>query len=269
MPLPLRPLLRAALLLAAAAFARPAAAQDPVQICRTQPVPQGWVVVAMGMKDDCPGAQAASYNSITIRVPGDTVTVCNSLSQLGQGYVATGQRSLEQCPNYYGGRPNATSYRRVPQPPVQNPPPVTAGDGGSGGLALMDEYDRTVFARLEEMEEMAGLRRPTHHVWLSRLAHGAAGRTSMRVEGGMRYTLVAVCDADCNDVDLRVLDGGRVLAQDVGAEGEATLQLSPARSGTLTVEAVMASCRHSPCRFAVAAYQTPRPGGDPPRRPRP
>lgn len=257
-----------ALLLASAAFARPAAAQEPVQMCRNQPVPQGYVITGIGMRNECPGAQAATYNSITIRMPGDTVTVCSSLSQLSnsQGYVVTGQGSVEWCPNYYGGRPNATTYRRVETPPApQQPAPGPAP--ASGALAVMDRYDRTVFQRLDELEEWLGLNAPTHYPWLSRLADGATARTSLRVEGGMRYTLVGVCDDDCADLDLRVLDGGYVVGQDVTPDENATVQISPGRAGTLTVEAIMGSCAQSPCRYAVAVYETPRPTSRPPRRP--
>lgn len=267
----LRPLIGAALALAAA-LTRPAAASaQDTQICREQGVPEGHVVTGIGMSDQCPGAQAATYNSITVRVPGDTVTVCNALSQLGQGYAVTGRSSLERCPNFYGGRPNATTYRRVMPPPPPLPQPQRPGPAPapSGALAVMDRYDRAVFRRLDDLEEWLGLDAPTHHPWLSRLADGATARSSIQVEGGMRYTLVAVCDDDCDDIDLRVLDGTYVVGQDVAPDENATVQISPGRSGTLTVEAIMGSCKESPCRYGVAVYETPRPGSRPqrPRRP--
>lgn len=45
------------------------------------------------------------------------------------------------------------------------------------------------------------------------------------------------------------------------------MQLTPSRDGTLEVEAVMATCAQSPCHYAVAVYETPRPSAVPPRRP--
>ncbi|HEY0017165.1 MAG TPA: hypothetical protein VGC13_12725 [Longimicrobium sp.] len=58
-----------------------------------------------------------------------------------------------------------------------------------------------------------------------------------------------------------------MVAQDLQPEEYATVQLTPSRDGTLEVEAVMATCAQSPCHYAVAVYETPRPSAVPPRRP--
>lgn len=249
------------MLLLAAALACPrGAAAQPVQMCSNQSVPTGYVVTATTSRSECPGYYSSGYNSLTVRVPGDSVTVCTSLTQLWPGYVITSQASRSECPGYYSSGFNAATWRRVGEPPAA--PVATAG-----AFAAMDPYDRSTFRRMNEMETWLRLDTPTHHPWLYKTAHGTTARTALAVEGGQRYTLVAVCDDDCADMDVRVLDGGYLLAEDAGTDAHATLQLAPARSGQLTVEVVMASCAQSPCHFVIGVYQTPRPTAVPPRRP--
>lgn len=261
--MPLRRLLVHAVLLLAAVFADPrAAAAQPVQMCSNQPVPQGYVVTATTSRSECPGYYSSGYNSLTIRIPGDSVSVCTALTQRWPGYVVTSQTSRSDCPGYYSSGSNSATWRRVGDPPA---PPVPAP--ASGAFAALDQYDRSVFRRMKEMETWLRLETPTHHAWLHKTAQGTTARTTLAVEGGQRYTLVAVCDDDCTDMDLRVLDGRYLLAEDVSTDAHATVALTPARGGQLTVEVVMAACAQSPCHFAVGVYETPRAGALPPRRP--
>jgi hypothetical protein len=96
----------------------------------------------------------------------------------------------------------------------------------------------------------------------------------MQVQGGMRYTIVGVCDEDCGDLDLRVLDGTSVVASDLAPDAHPAVQIAPARNGTLTVEVIMSDGDRGPCRYAVGVYETPAevvqdaPSGTPPRRER-
>lgn len=262
MPLPHRALVRAVLLLAAALACPRAAAAQPVQMCSNQPVPTGYVVTATTRRNECPGYYSGGHNSLTVRVPGDTVSVCVALSQARPGYVVTAQTRRSECPGYYSGGFNSATWQRVGEPVA--PQPVAAADGE---IVVMDAYDRTVFQRIAELAAWRRLEAPTHHPWLSKAAHGTTAHTTLTLTGGTRYTLVAACDQDCTDLDLRVLDGGYLLGEDRSTDENAIVELAPARDVRLTVEAVMVSCAQSPCHFAVGVYETPRPGAVPPRRP--
>jgi hypothetical protein len=65
-----------------------------------------------------------------------------------------------------------------------------------------------------------------------------------------------------------VLDGGYVVAQDTLDDRDAYVELSPARAGTLTVEALVQTCAQNPCYFGVGVYESGTPTRLP-RRPRP
>ncbi|HEY0017166.1 MAG TPA: hypothetical protein VGC13_12730 [Longimicrobium sp.] len=189
------------------ALARPATAlaQPAVQMCSGQPVPAGYVIVATSSRINCPSEFGASYNTFTIRMPGDTITVCSELSRLSDGYVITEYGTRLECPSGFGSASNTTTYQRV-GPPAQ--PEVPSEGTPAAAFTMLDPYDRTVFQRLDEMKASLGLQTPTHHLWLSKTADGTTARASLQLEGGLRYTLVAVCDGDCTDLNLRVLDGG-------------------------------------------------------------
>lgn len=239
------------------------AGSGDLEMCSEQPVPAGFVVVRTGMRGNCTTTFGAAYNSMVIRLPGDTVTVCSEMSRLADGYVVTRQGMRGNCPTSFGASHNTVTYQRV------GPPAEPAGDEtvAEGAFIPMNPYDRAVFGRLAEMETWLQVEAPTHHPWLGKTAQGTTARTTLDLEGGRRYTLIGVCDGDCTDLDLRVLDGGYLLAEDVRADEHATVDLSTARDARLTVEVVMARCAQSPCHFAVGVYETPRAGAIPPRRP--
>jgi hypothetical protein len=242
------------------------AASQTVEMCYDQAVPAGYVVTAISQRPDCPAYYSRTYNSITVAVPGETVTVCSSLSTLGQGYVMTARGQSPACPGYYTSTSNTITYQRVGGAPAPEPAAPTAG------LALLDQYQRSVGTRMMDMEEWLGLRTPTHQPWFSSANQDATQTTTLQVTGGARYTVLAVCDDDCTDLNLRVLDRGYVVAQDIQPEAYARLELAPANDATFTLEARMAACDSAPCRYSVAVYETPSaamaPAGRPPRRER-
>lgn len=250
------------LALLAAIAVRPgaAAAQENISICSNQSVPPDYVVVATLSRPSCPGYNSTGYNSLTIRLPGDTVSVCSALSTLTLGWVVTSQLSRPSCPGYNSTGWNSVTYRRLA---TAGPAPVAS----RGALTLLDEYDRGVYGALREMEDRLEVGVPTHTPWFSSAANGTTTRAEIQVTAGGRYTLVAVCDRDCADMDMRVLDGTYVVAQDVGTARHATLEITPARTGRLTVEAIVYQCSQNPCHFAVAAYES-RSATIPPPRPR-
>ena len=94
-------------------------------------------------------------------------------------------------------------------------------------------------------------------------------KTSFRfpLVGGSDYRLVAVCDANCADVDLLMYDGqGIEVARDVPGERTGFVNLSPARSDAFRAEIWMYACRSGPCHigFGVFGARIGSPLGDAP-----
>ncbi|MBI1186725.1 MAG: hypothetical protein GC206_05240 [Alphaproteobacteria bacterium] len=63
------------------------------------------------------------------------------------------------------------------------------------------------------------------------------------------YRFVAVCDADCTDVDIEVLDGvtGEVLASDLLPDDYPIAALRPPASGRYFVRVILKTCTQAPC----------------------
>ena len=103
-------LLAALLLCAGVAAPAPAHAQD-IAICTGQAVPPGYAVVAAGSGEQCPGYYQPGPNLLTLRLPGNTVTVCSAYTPSLPGYVVAAASSVEHCPGYYQPGVNALTLR--------------------------------------------------------------------------------------------------------------------------------------------------------------
>ena len=103
-------LLAALLLCAGAAVPAPAHAQD-ISICTGQSVPPGYAVVAAGNGQQCPGYYASQPNLLTLRLPGDSVSVCSAYTSSLPGYVVVAAGNAQQCPGYYASQPNFLALR--------------------------------------------------------------------------------------------------------------------------------------------------------------
>jgi hypothetical protein len=103
--------LAAALLLCAGTAApAPVQAQD-IAICTGQAVPPGYAVVAAGDGEQCPGYYQPGPNLLTLRLPGDRVTVCSAYTPSLPGYVVVAAGDGEQCPDYYRPGDNQLTLR--------------------------------------------------------------------------------------------------------------------------------------------------------------
>jgi hypothetical protein len=74
------------------------------------------------------------------------------------------------------------------------------------------------------------------------------------LRGRTQYTFIPVCDGDCAEVDLRVLDpAGRELVR-ASDDDIPMATLMTGSSGMYRVRLVMSSCSQDPCAFAVGMY---------------
>jgi hypothetical protein len=251
----------------ALAVPRAAHAQTEISICSGQAVPPGYVVVRAYRGDQCPNYYEGTHNAVTIRLPGDTVTVCSQLTPAMPGYVVTAQQRSDACPNYYGP-PNSARWQRLPNAAPPPPPPPPAAEGAEV-MEVLDEYGRNVQRRMRAMEARFRLTEATHLPWTDAGPQGSVTRLGFNRKAGEPLTLIAACDQDCAEIQLRVLSpsGAVVATGEAGPESSVWLG-APQAVGMWTVEATVRTCRAEFCRFAVGIYQTSADAPPvPPRRP--
>jgi hypothetical protein len=124
---------------------------------------------------------------------------------------------------------------------------------GQGG----DQWSQQVIRLLNQAASMAtdqGMRR-THSPYIGSLREGATSGHTLQLNRGTSYSLIGVCDNDCSDLDLRLFDSsGREVGADVLADDTPVVNVTPRRSGTYTVRAIMTSCSDEPCRYGIGVY---------------
>ncbi len=94
------------------------------------------------------------------------------------------------------------------------------------------------------------------------LGPGGVAREEIDLQAGTAYGIVGVCDIDCSDLDLRLLDpdGAGVSEDDAGDDGPVLL-VTAESSGVFTVEVSMVRCAAASCAWAAQVYA----GGAPAR----
>ncbi|HET6763292.1 MAG TPA: hypothetical protein VFH27_06460, partial [Longimicrobiaceae bacterium] len=253
------------------------AAREPIVMCTGQAVPEGYVVIATGRGQQCPRFyDGYGPNTYTVVLPQETVTVCSALNRPLDGYLVTARGRAQECPGFYDGYgPNTTTYQRAGRgrwgrggPPRDEP-----GDAPAD-LAPLEPGDRSLLHRLRAAEARMQVDEPTHRTWTGTLRQGATATARLDLQPGESYAVLAACDRDCNDADLRVDvpsdAGNRVLAQDVGPEPVATVRVPSTAPPRLVVTVTMAQCAADECGFAVAVHRAPAPVAAPvPGSPRP
>ncbi|AFZ38259.1 hypothetical protein Sta7437_4825 (plasmid) [Stanieria cyanosphaera PCC 7437] len=78
---------------------------------------------------------------------------------------------------------------------------------------------------------------------------------SINLRSGATYGFVGVCDADCGDLDLKLLDSsGNVIDSDVEYDDHPMVSVTPIFSDRYTVQVGMPSCSASFCYYGVGAF---------------
>ena len=87
------------------------------------------------------------------------------------------------------------------------------------------------------------------------LAPLRASALNVMLRAGQEYTIAGVCDRQCGDLDLRLVDPRGVrIASDVAADATPTIRIRPAVTGRHTIEVGMIACNAPSCWFAVDVY---------------
>lgn len=148
----------------------------------------------------------------------------------------------------------------VQRPSVQTPPATPPEQ-----VRITDQNRRDVLANIDDMlnqlganfaagwaapegfaDETAALQPATDHVWRFDLA------------ANTQYTIVGVCDADCSNVDIELIDGrGGVVASDMLSDDIPVVNYSPTEGGTYYARLLMQSCTRAPCYAGMRVLTQP------------
>lgn len=75
------------------------------------------------------------------------------------------------------------------------------------------------------------------------------------LQGGQNYLIMAVCDQDCSDLDLNLVDAsGASLDSDYEPDDVPMVVAEVSRTGTYQLTVGMAECSVEPCGYGVAVF---------------
>lgn len=96
---------------------------------------------------------------------------------------------------------------------------------------------------------------PVGTPFVSGLAQGASQAVPVELHQGFEYRIVAVCDQDCSDIDLRLNDqNNNEVAADIAMDDRPIVQVAPRWTGPFQLNVQMATCTVAPCYFAAQLY---------------
>lgn len=103
-----------------------------------------------------------------------------------------------------------------------------------------------------EMMTNAGMtRRSTHD---GSLRQGETTDLTIKLAAGQQIVLAGFCDEDCSDLDLRVIQNGTTLGEDILDDDAPMVALQNFAGGTVTVRVEMPGCSVAPCAFRVMVF---------------
>ncbi len=78
---------------------------------------------------------------------------------------------------------------------------------------------------------------------------------TITLQAGVSYLIVAVCDQDCRDMDLRLFDENRnLISEDISPDAIPVVSVTPRRTATFRVRAIMSHCAAKECLYGVGAF---------------
>lgn len=90
---------------------------------------------------------------------------------------------------------------------------------------------------------------------IGRLKNSETENWNITLYAGNTYMITGVCDGDCKDIDLALIDSGRKeLVSDLSADDVPVLLYDVKTTGTYTVKVTMYSCTQDPCYFGLGIF---------------
>jgi hypothetical protein len=127
-------------------------------------------------------------------------------------------------------------------------------NSGSSGTS---SFDQQVISQLDTMESNASGMSRLFRSPIFRLNEGATQDYPIAMTSGQRYMIGGVCDNDCPDLDIKLIDpSGNEVAEDTEVDSVPIVNHSPSKSGTYTVRVVMYDCNAAPCSAGLTIMGT-------------
>lgn len=83
---------------------------------------------------------------------------------------------------------------------------------------------------------------------------GSPDRWQVNLNAGVNYRFIGVCDNECDNVDIELMDAGNtVVASDVLPDKVPVVTYQPSAAGTYTVTTHLRTCTQEPCVVGVRA----------------
>lgn len=121
--------------------------------------------------------------------------------------------------------------------------------------AAAQSYAETVWTQLNRAyQQVNGDGYNTRNYIIGRMNSGASDSWTFSLPGNSTYRIVGVCDNDCDDLDIAVLDGDRKVAEDVLDDDVPIVNFSSKGETRYTVRVTMASCKSEPCFFGIGVF---------------
>lgn len=168
------------------------------------------------------------------------------VTRYAQGLLSMNERprTLREAREELGPAPGA----------ARTPAATTAGAGASG--TTLKPWEEIVLEQIKIVDktyEEEGYR-PSHELHTGYMAVGSK-TTKVDLDPG-RYVFVGVCDGDCDDLDLLVLQGTRTVASDVDSDDYPEVHVNVTRGGEFSLTVRMVSCSDAPCHYAVRVLRS-------------
>lgn len=79
---------------------------------------------------------------------------------------------------------------------------------------------------------------------------------SFKLTKGQKYGFATVCDANCSDIDIRLVDqDGQVIAEDIDNDNTASVVYTAEDNDVYDVQVIMPGCSNSECDYALGVYK--------------
>lgn len=96
---------------------------------------------------------------------------------------------------------------------------------------------------------------PAGEPFSGRLSQGRAARFRLALRPNVTYALVGLCDEDCRNLDLRLIDQqDRPVTTSTAGGDKPFLQVTAETGGKFTLVVTMAQCGTPPCSFGVGIF---------------
>ena len=89
----------------------------------------------------------------------------------------------------------------------------------------------------------------------SLIAPSANELKTIRLEAGVQYRILGVCDNDCNDLDLALLRGGIELSKDITTNDHPVLEVTPTTTAEYQIKVTMYHCSTGTCGYQLSVWR--------------